>query len=96
MCGGIILRPNDLGGYDRLSLNKLLEDQGDILKGVFSKIGHDIPFYFRLVLTEKLGMNLRNNFAHGLEKSTFFSREASDRLFHILLYLSLVKKNKEK
>lgn len=55
-----------------------------------------MPFYFRLVLTEKLGMNLRNNFAHGLEKSTFFSREASDRLFHILLCLSLVKENKEK
>ena len=96
ICGGIILRPNDVGGYDRLSLNKLLEEQGDILKCVFSKIGHDITFYFKLVLTEKLGMNLRNNFAHGLEKNTFFSREASDRLFHILLCLSLVKENKEK
>jgi hypothetical protein len=96
ICGGIILKPNDIGGYDILSLNILLKKQGDILKKVFSKIGHDIPFYFRLVLTEKLGMNLRNNFAHGLEKSTFFSREASDRLFHILLCLSLVKENKEK
>ncbi len=91
ICGGIILKPNDIGGYDRLSLNILLKKQGDIIKSVFSKIGHDIPFYFRLVLTEKLGMNLRNNFAHGLEKKTFFSREASDRLFHILLCLSLVK-----
>jgi len=96
ICGGIILKPNDIGGYDRLSLNILLKKQGDILKTVFSKIGHNITFYFRLVLTEKLGMNLRNNFAHGLEKKTFFSREASDRLFHILLCLSLVKKNKEK
>ena len=96
ICGGIILKPNDIGGYDRLSLNILLKKQGDILKSVFSKIGHDIPFYFILVLTEKLGMNLRNNFAHGLEKKTFFSREASDRLFHILLCLSLVKKKREK
>ena len=96
ICGGIILKPNDLGGYDRLSLNILLEKQGDILKKVFSNTGHDISFYFRLVLTEKLGMNLRNNFAHGLEKKTFFSREASDRLFHILLCLSLVKGKKEK
>jgi len=94
ICGGIILKPNDIGGYDRLSLSVLLKKQGDILKSVFSKIGHDIPFYFRLVLTEKLGMNLRNNFAHGLEKKTFFSREASDRLFHILLCLSLVKEKK--
>ena len=96
ICGGIILKPNDIGGYDRLSLNILLKKQGDILKSVFSKIGHDIPFYFRLVLTEKLGMNLRNNFAHGLEKKTFFSREASDKLFHILLCLSLVKEKRGK
>jgi len=96
ICGGIILKPNDIGGYDILSLNILLKKQGDILKSVFSKIGHDIPFYFRLVLTEKLGMNLRNNFAHGLEKKTFFSGEASDRLFHILLCLSLVKEKREK
>jgi len=96
ICGGIILKPNDIGGYDRLSLNILLKKQGDILKTVFSKIGHNITFYFRLVLTEKLGMNLRNNFAHGLEKKTFFSREASDRLFHILLCLSLVKEKREK
>jgi hypothetical protein len=51
-----------------------------------------MPFYFRLVLTEKLGMNLRNNFAHGLEKKTFFSKEASDRLFYILLCLALVRR----
>ena len=96
ICGGTILKPNDMGGYDRLSLNILLKKQGDIFKSVFSKIGHDMPFYFRLVLTEKLGMNLRNNFAHGLEKKTFFSREASDRLFHILLCLLLVKDKREK
>lgn len=96
ICGGIILKPNDIGGYDRLSLNILLEKQGDIFKKVFSNADHDISFYFRLVLTEKLGMNLRNNFAHGLEKKTFFSREASDRLFHILLCLSLIKKKRKK
>ena len=92
VCGGIILMPNNISGYDRLSLNVLLEKQGDIIKTVFSNINYDISFYFRLVLTEKLGMNLRNNFAHGLEKKSFFTREASDRLFHILLCLTLVKK----
>lgn len=92
ICGGIILMPNNISGYDRLSLNVLLKNQGDIIKTVFSNINHDMSFYFRLVLTEKLGMNLRNNFAHGLEKKTFFTREASDRLFHILLCLTLVKK----
>lgn len=78
VCGGIILVPNSISGYDRFPLTALLKNQGDIIKVVFSQIGHDMPFYFRLVLTEKLGMNLRNNFAHGLEKNTFFYRETSD------------------
>jgi hypothetical protein len=92
VCGGNILVPNNLSGYDRLSLSTLLKNQGNIIKEVFSEIEEDMSFYFRLVLTEKLGMNLRNNFAHGLGKKAFFSREAADRLFHVLLCLTLVKK----
>lgn len=91
VCGGTVLMPNIISGYDILTLNALLKNQGNIIKIVYSNIDPDISFYFRLVLTEKLGMNLRNNFAHGLEKKTFFLREASDRLFHILLCLTLVK-----
>jgi len=91
LCGGIILKPNSINGYDRVPLNQLLYLQGDIVQGVFSELGEDMLFYLRLVLIDKLGMNLRNNFAHGLEKRTFFSREASDRLFHVLLCLSFIK-----
>lgn len=90
-CGGIILRPNKLDGYDRVLLHDLLKNDG-IFQNIFSKSGHNILFYFRLVLTEKLGMNLRNDFAHGFGKKKFFGRDASDRLFHILVLLSLVKK----
>jgi hypothetical protein len=92
ICGGVVLKPNDMSGYDRLTLNFLLENQGAIIKNVYSDIDPDMSFYFRLVLTEKLGMNLRNNFAHGLEKNTFFLREASDRLFHILICLALANR----
>jgi len=92
LCGGIILKPNNISGYDRLTLTQLLYSQGDIVQGVFSQLGEDMLFYLRLVLIEKLGMNLRNNFAHGLEKRTFFSREASDRLFHVLSCMSFIKK----
>jgi len=91
ICGGIVLRPNNLGGYDRLTLHQLLNGQGNIVENVFSGIVQNMAFYFRLVLTEKLGMNLRNDFAHGFGKKKFFSREVSDRLFHILMCLSLVR-----
>ncbi len=80
-CGGIILRPNNLGGYDRLTLCQLLKGQGNIIENVFSGMGQNMAFYFRLVLTEKLGMNLRNDFAHGFGKKKFFTRDVSDRLF---------------
>ena len=94
-CGGIILRPNNLGGYDRLTLCQLLKGQGNIIENVFSGMGQNMAFYFRLVLTEKLGMNLRNDFAHGFGKKKFFTRDVSDRLFHVMICLSLVKKREE-
>lgn len=95
-CGGIVLQPNNLNGYDRLLLGSFLYAQGGIIENVFSGIGQNICFYFRLVLTEKLGMNLRNDFAHGFGKKKFFTRDVSDRLFHIMTCLSLVKKQKNK
>jgi hypothetical protein len=99
-CGGIVLKPNDLGGYDRVMLGSFLREdekgQGDILKKVFSQIDQNICFYFRLVLTNPIGMNLRNDFAHGFGKKKFFARDASDRLFHILICLSLVRKQMKK
>ena len=94
ICEGIILRPNNLDGYDNVLLKGLLKND-QIFENVFSKSGHNILFYFRLVLTEKLGMNLRNDFAHGFGKKKFFGRNASDRLFHILIWLSVIRK-KEK
>ena len=94
-CDGLILIPNDkLNGYKNVLLGGLLRND-KIFEGVFSQSGHNVLFYFKLVLTERLGMNLRNDFAHGLGKQKFFGRDASDRLFHILIWLSRVKK-KEK
>lgn len=78
-----------IGGYNYVSLGKLLGNE-EIFSKVFSLIGPDVLYYFRLVLTEKLGMNLRNNWAHGLSKRVFWRRDVSDILFHILICLSSV------
>ncbi len=91
ICGGLVLKPNGLNGYDNVLLRGLLKNE-QIFENVFSKRGYNVLFYFRLVLTEKIGMNLRNDFAHGLGKKKFFGRDASDRLFHILIWLSLVRR----
>lgn len=95
ICGGIVLKPNNLDGYDRLTLSQLLNGQGNIIENIYSGIGQNMAFYFRLVLTEKLGMNLRNDFAHGFGKKKFFTRDVSDRLFHIMMCLSLIKRAKK-
>ena len=97
IANGVWIEVNELNGYNKLSLSKLLWNKQniEIVKNIFSKSGDDLIFYFRLVLTEKLGMNLRNDFAHGLEREKFFSRDASNRLFHILIWLSMIRK-KEK
>ncbi len=90
---GVWIDVNELNGYNKLVLSKLLWDKQniEIFKNTFLKSGEDLIFYFRLVLTEKLGMNLRNDFAHGLGKKKFFGRDASGRLFHILIWLSIVR-----
>ena len=42
-CGGIILRPNNIGGYDHVLLYALLKND-EIFNNVFSKSGHNILF----------------------------------------------------
>ncbi len=91
-CGGTVIKPNALNGYEFLSLNQLLDKQSDVIEKMFGEVDHNIPFYFRLILTEKLGMNLRNDFAHGINIEKFSTPQVSDRLFHIMLCLSLVRK----
>ena len=92
ICGaGLVWKPNNLNGYDRRSLGALLSDE-EIEKA----FDENTFFYFKSTLTEKLGFNLRNNFAHGIEKENFFQRDPSDRLFHILISLSLAKKENGK
>jgi Holliday junction resolvase RusA-like endonuclease len=94
IANGVWIDVNELNGYNKLGLSKLLGNKQniEIFKNTFSKLGEDLIFYFRLVLTEKLGMNLRNDFAHGFGKNKFFTRDVSDRLFHVIICLSLVKK----
>ena len=88
ICGGKITQRNKkLNGSDYRALGRLLSNIE--IKKILDV---NTLFYLRLVLTEKLGWNLRNDLAHGLEEKKFSLRETSDRLFHILILLSLVKK----
>ncbi len=94
--GGSILKSNKIGGYDQITLGSLLGGQGGMMiNSIYDKIYKEISFYFQLVLTSSCGMNLRDDFAHGLGKGKFFTREVSDRLFHVLLCLLLINNSKK-
>lgn len=61
-----------------------------VIKNIFKSRWEDFELYFRLVLTMVEGWNLRNNLAHGIELNYFYSKNISNRLFHILLCFSLI------
>lgn len=95
---GTTIRPNKDGGSEWASLSQLLKGRdangnshADILKGIFRT--DNVGKYFALVLVDPLGINLRNDFAHGLNPKAFRDPDTSHLLFHIMLWLSFVKKN---
>lgn len=95
LCGGVILKPNKIGGYENVALGSLLRTYGKEINSIFEQVYSGMGFYFELVLTNSLGMNLRDDFAHGLGKKKFFSKDVSDRLFHVMLCLLLIKKSQQ-
>ena len=85
---------NKDGGYDVESLNRLLER--GVIKQIYGAFGDHVEYYFRVLLTERIGWNLRNNFAHGINKNAFMRIDVADRLLQVLFCLSLVRSRKEK
>lgn len=87
------IKSNKEGGYDVQSLNALLEE--GLIKHVFQAMGENVEYYFRVLLTERIGWNLRNNFAHGINKKSFESEDVANRLIHVLICLALIRINKK-
>lgn len=88
------ITPNDDGGYDVESLNRLLER--GVVKKIYGLFGEHIEYYFRVLLTERIGWNLRNNFAHGINKNAFLRVDVADRLLQVLFCLSLVRSKNQR
>jgi hypothetical protein len=85
--GGNILKSPRLGiGYQYKILDELLRDE--LITKVF---GMDAAHYFRILLTDQRGWNIRNRVCHGLAKTDLFSPKVADRIFHVLLCLSQVR-----
>jgi hypothetical protein len=80
------------GGTHLIALAQLLRH--DAMNEVFDKDGN-IAFYFRVVLTDQRGFNLRNIICHGLASDNDFSESIADIVFHILLIFAELKPQEE-
>jgi hypothetical protein len=86
--GGSVLKAARSGGFNLKTMDELLRDP--LLLQIF---GEDIEFYFRVLLVDPRGWNLRNCVCHGLCNASAFDTSMSDRIIHILLCLALVRQS---
>jgi hypothetical protein len=84
--GGAVLKPRDGGGFHLRTLDELLRTEQ-----VNKVLGEDIALYFRVVLTDQRGWNIRNNVCHGTFPYQYASRVVADRLLHILIVLAQLR-----
>lgn len=87
--GANILRAkkNPDEGNEYLSLDSLLGTDEAV-----KYMGEDIANYFRNILTDQYGWNIRNQVSHGLLASDNFNFGLADRVVHAFLMLGLFKK----
>jgi len=87
--GGSILKPARGGGLRLKILDELLREP--MIVDVF---GEDTVFYFRVLLTDQRGWNLRNSVCHGLCRAEEFGAVMADRILHVLLCLAQIREDK--
>ena len=79
-------KPNRMGGFDIKNLSDFLSDSQ-----IESCLTPDIALYMRVLLTDRRGINLRNNTCHGLIPATSFNAMHARRLMHVVLLLGSIR-----
>ena len=72
-------------------LGNLLRD--NVFVSLFDNLNNNIPDYFKIVLVNEGGFNIRNLISHGYFPSEQFNENTSFLLIHLLLILSIFRKN---
>lgn len=86
MTGGVVMKQGRGGGFHLITLDDLLRSEQ-----MTQSFGDDVSFYFRVVLTDQRGWNIRNNVCHGISRYDDISKPVVDRLIHILLILAQIR-----
>lgn len=87
--GKAVIKPQNNSKYQGYTL-RILDDilRDDVVSSTFNA---DIAYYFRVVLTDQRGWNIRNSLCHGLLSPSNFGQNVADRLFHIFMLQLLIK-----
>ncbi|KZX59187.1 hypothetical protein A3709_16730 [Halioglobus sp. HI00S01] len=88
LTGAPVLKKNRQGGLQLRTLDELLRDNT-----ISNCFGEDAAFYFRGVLTDQRAWNIRNDVCHGLSPQDQFGVVVSDRILHVMMYLSQVRQS---
>lgn len=83
----IVIMSNKYWWYDKKPFWKMIFDP--ILKDVFWE---DFVLYNRVLFCERAWLNLRNRLSHWIDTEIFFSKNIADRIFHVILYFSILRK----
>jgi hypothetical protein len=87
LAGGQTYRPGRMGGLSLKTLDAILREPA--IEKVLSNRG---SAYLRVLLTDPRGWNLRNSVMHGFLAADQYLPIISDLLVHVLMLLSLVRK----
>lgn len=90
LTGGATLRKNRQGGLQLRTLDDLLRE-----KTIGECFGKDAAFYFRILLTDQRGWNIRNDVCHGIIPAGAFNYSTADRIVHIILCLAQVREQEK-
>lgn len=89
--GMSVLRPQKSGnGFQLKTLDDLLR-----MQPVKDALTDDGAYYLRLVLTNQIGLNIRNLMCHGIADPQYFGYGCAGRLLHVLFVLGMVREKKE-
>lgn len=86
--GGSTYKPHRLGGLMLKTLDDLLREEI-----VTRSLGESIAHYFRTLFADQRGWNIRNDVCHGIASLAAFSPPMTDRIFHALLVLALLRES---
>ena len=89
--GMSVLRPQKSGkGFQLKTLDDLLR-----MQPVKDALTDDGAYYLRLVLTNQIGLNIRNLMCHGIADPQYFDYGCAGRLLHVLFILGMVREKVE-